>query len=391
MAHILIGFAEALPAPEVVFSLVKAGHEVSAFARNTDLPLKRLPVSQWHTLSPPEKNTREAVSQLQAIMASTGSPDFLLPMDDVALWLANTALGKDNRIAGAVGKQAEIALNKAWQVEHAQVAGMAVPETQILENLDGLENFERFPYILKPALAVSENGNNLSKGGVQYLLSAADVNTARAALMGDPGPFLLQPLINGVGEGVFGFVSSTGITSWSGHRRLRMMNPHGSGSSACTPIAVDDELKKQISKFMARINWQGAFMVELLRDSNGVPWFMELNGRMWGSMALARRQGFEYPAWNVAYRQDSGFVPPLIPVFSKPFTQRNLGREILHLLFVLRGPKSDFHKQSWPRFLRSLLKVLTPVHPRNYYNYDPAFRSYFFWDALWTVRRALKR
>ena len=38
-------------------------------------------------------------------------------------------------------------------------------------------------------------------------------------------------------------------------------------------------------------------MIELLRDRDGVAWFMELNGRTWGSLALARRLGLEYPAW----------------------------------------------------------------------------------------------
>ena len=41
------------------------------------------------------------------------------------------------------------------------------------------------------------------------------------------------------------------------------------------------------------------FMIELLRDRTGKVWFVELNGRPWGSMALSRRQGFEYPAWHV--------------------------------------------------------------------------------------------
>ena len=37
----------------------------------------------------------------------------------------------------------------------------------------------------------------------------------------------------------------------------------------------------------------------LLRDGEGTAWFMELNGRAWGSMALARRLGHEYPRWAV--------------------------------------------------------------------------------------------
>ncbi len=37
---------------------------------------------------------------------------------------------------------------------------------------------------------------------------------------------------------------------------------------------------------------------------------MELNGRTWGSMALARRRGLDYPAWAVQAALDPEFEPP---------------------------------------------------------------------------------
>ena len=142
---------------------------------------------------------------------------------------------------------------------------------------------------------------------------------------------------------------------------------------------------------MRRMNWRGAFMVELLRDENGTPWFMELNGRMWGSMALARRQGLEYPAWNVALAVDNGFQPNPAPVSDTTLVQRHLGRDILHLLFTARGPKSAFHRDGWPSIWHSLPKVLAPAKGRSFYNYDPDYPRYFLRDALWTVKKALKR
>lgn len=201
-------------------------------------------------------------------------------------------------------------------------------------------------------------------------------------------------LIHGVGEGVFGFVTDKGVLAWSGHQRVRMMNPHGSGSSACQALMPEAELCAQVTTFLEAIGWQGAFMVELLRDAAGTPWFMELNGRQWGSMALARRQGLEYPAWNVAACETADFVPtvPALPSnTARPLVLRNLGREILHLLFVLRGPKSTFHKEKWPKFWHSLCGVLKPSHPRLFYNYDASNRGYVLRDALWSVKKALKR
>ena len=82
-------------------------------------------------------------------------------------------------------------------------------------------------------------------------------------------------------------------------------------------------------------------MIELLRDQAGNLWFVELNGRPWGSMALSRRQGLEYPAWQarLALEQEFfGWDDYLLRATG--LVCRNVGRELMHLLFVLKGAKS---------------------------------------------------
>ena len=89
-----------------------------------------------------------------------------------------------------------------------------------------------------------------------------------------------------------------------------MMNPHGSGASACRLNPVEPGLSEAAERMMTGIGWRGPFMIELLRDDAGTAQFMELNGRLWGSTALVRRAGFDYPAWAVAQALDPGFAPP---------------------------------------------------------------------------------
>jgi hypothetical protein len=63
---------------------------------------------------------------------------------------------------------------------------------------------------------------------------------------------------------------------------------------------------------------------------------MELNGRTWGSLALAERRGLHYPAWAVELAHDASFRPTTaLP--GAPVTVRHLGRELAHLAFVARG------------------------------------------------------
>ncbi len=391
MAHVLIGFAEALPAPEVVFSLLNAGHQVSAFARSATLPLAHLPLQRLVTLPPPEQDAEACVAALVDLMAAPDAPDVLLPLDDTGVWLIDVACGKSGRSAGATGAQARAALDKSIQVAAAARAGLPVPETVIVQQPADLDCGIPLPTIAKPALAVQVRAGRIGKAGPVYLSRPEDIDAFRQQMLIEPGPYLIQPLIQGIGEGIFGLATDTGVVAWSGHRRLRMMNPHGSGSSACIAIPPDETLKAGISAFLAEIGWRGPFMVELLRDENGTPWFMELNGRMWGSLALARRLGLDYPAWALALHENPDFRP-VVPVLPPdPIVQRNLGREILHLLFVLRGPKSSFHRAGWPSFWTSLTGVLRPAHPSAFYNYDPKHPGFFLRDAWWTVKKALVR
>lgn len=391
MAHVLIGFGEALPAPEVVFSLRRAGHMVSAFARTSQLSLRHLALEQLIVLPAPEHDAIAAVEALREFMQAPGAPDIVLPLDDIGLWLCDSTLGADLRNVGARGPQACLALDKEQQIAAAARAGLAVPATVLLRTPADVDNITTFPAIAKPALALNIVNGRVSKGYTTYLMDSKTLTSLRDRLRRDHEVLLVQPLISGVGEGVFGHATPEGVVAWSGHRRLRMMNPHGSGSSACVSMQPDASLLTQIQEFLKNIRWNGPFMIELLRDAQGTAWFMELNGRMWGSLALARRQGLEYPAWAVAQRLDPAFRPVVPSAPLKPVLVRNLGRDLLHLAFVLRGPKSAFHRTDWPRFWSSAAGVFTPAHPRSFYNYDSTHPSFFLREALWTIRSALRR
>jgi hypothetical protein len=391
-SRVLIGFGEAVQAPEVVFSLLAAGHEVRVFARTgAGKRLRGLPIGQPMEIVAPEKDAEAAIEGIRKAVA-TFRPEVLFALDDPALWLVTSA-AQQGLIEGvlpahATGAQAAVALDKEAQIAAAQAAGLSVPRTLVVREPDDLRQVEDFPAIMKPAMAVAFRDGRIVKGGARYLLSAEDAEPSVATSHIDC-PMLVQPLIAGVGEGVFGFATDEGVVAWSGHRRLRMMNPHGSGASACEVNPPDEAIRARISEMMTAIGWRGPFMIELLRDAAGRQWFMELNGRMWGSMALARRNGFEYPAWAVAHALAADFRPARIECRGEPEV-RHLGREVLHLMHVARGPKSDFHRSDWPGVWPALRTVLKPGRRSSFYNYDPNYPGFFIRDAWSTVRAALR-
>ena len=129
-------------------------------------------------------------------------------------------------------------------------------------------------------------------------------------------------------------------------------------------------------------------MVELLRDHSGKLWFIEFNGRAWGSMALARRCGLEYPAWAVQTALQPTAAIDIPARRDSSIVCRHLGRELVHLLFVLRGSKSKA-LTDWPSFWKTFFRVLRVRRNDRWYNWRSDDRRVFVSDTLSTLRSQL--
>ena len=388
---VVIGFAEALSAPEVVWSLVDSGCEIIAFSRiGRHSALQHSRHVTVHEVTAPEQDCYKTLAELTALLDSChkGSTyrHVLLPLDDAAVWLCNQVKPTSNwTLAGPSGKCAELALNKRLQVETAKAAGFNVPATSIVSTVEELvSKVSDYPVILRPADAVSVDGIKFRKGRNSICSDEGELNLASSAWAGN-GSLVVQPFLDGNGEGVFGLATNAGVTLWSAHRRLRMMNPHGSGSSACISQTVPDSVKLPVEAFIQSSGWRGMFMVELLRTPDGRLWFVEFNGRAWGSIALSRRQSLEYPAWTVKQAVDPKSVSNLPSLTFKEVICRNLGREIMHVLFVLRGPKSKAIKR-WPSFWKAFFGLFYYPPKTSLYNWRKDDWQVLLKDCWYTIR-----
>lgn len=376
-----MGFAEAMAAVETAWSLQQAGYRVYAFRRaGRKAALRHVRGVNLYDVPAPEQDARATVRAVASLLADL-RPAALLPLDDHSLWVCHQ-LEKEAgvKIAGATEAAVEYALDKGLQVAQAEQAGIPVPPTQVLSDPREAGAIDA-PVIVKAARAVCEADGGLVKPSAMVCAGEADLEQASARAW--HGPVLVQPLIRGVGEGLFGHAGVEGITGWSAHRRVRMFNPHGSSSSACESIAVDRQLIEPARRFLEAIGWRGMFMLEFLRDADGMPWFMELNGRAWGSMALARRRGFEYPAWTVRSALEPDYEPG-VPERPPAVLCRHLGLELVYLMFVVRGPQSDTAVE-WPTMGRAVRDVFSRHPGGHWYNWNPAQPQVIVSDILATA------
>jgi predicted ATP-grasp superfamily ATP-dependent carboligase len=380
---VLIGFAEAMAAIEAAWSLQAAGFRVVAFARRGATPaLRRVPDVELHEIAAPETDAHAAAANLRRLLEQTGASAYL-PLDDSAVWLAGALGDTGVPVAGPTGDLVRYALDKTLQLEAARAAGLPVPESEIVQSPDAVAPAS-YPVVVKPALALYEVDGRLVRPTGAAVADEAELERVREK--GWHPPLVVQPLIHGIGEGIFGHVTSDGgVAAWSAHRRVRMLNPEGSASSACESIPVDASLAGPTEKFLRDIGWRGLFMLEFLRGEEGRPWLMELNGRPWGSMALARRRGFEYPAWAVEGALDDSFVPQA-PEHPPDVLCRNVALELVHLAFVVRGPQSESLTR-WPKLWPTILGLLRITRRDRLYNWKSSQPRVFLADTLQTLRQ----
>jgi predicted ATP-grasp superfamily ATP-dependent carboligase len=387
---VVIGFADALAAPEASSSILAAGFEVIAFARRGSHPsLRRDPRVRIVEITAPHDDAAAARRDLIATVHACDAAA-LMPLDDASLWLCDqVAADVPAPIVGPTGARASLALDKRLQVEAARRAGLGVLATTIVTTGEEIREQDGFPLVLRPAFATALHDGRLTRGSARVCADADELDAA-ARDLADDTPLLVQPWVAGTGEGLFGLAVAGEVSHWSAHRRLRMINPQGSGSSACVSIAAEPELVEAAARMMRDVGWEGLFMLEFLRDHDGTAWFVELNGRAWGSLALARRLGFEYPAWAVGAALGVAVPTAVIAPPGRPVVCRHLGREIVHLINVMRGPRSAALVE-WPSRWGTIRAVARVRRGERWYNWSARHPAVFVDDTVRTVLEPLRR
>ena len=212
-ATVVVGFAEAIPAPEVVWSLVDEGFEVIAFARKgRSSALRHSRHVVCHEICAPETDVQAALSDLKSLLSSIkkggASPQqVLLPLDDKALFLCSQLQIDDGwLLAGAEGAHAELALSKYVQIQLAKAAGFNIPATALARTSNEVRDFaaaSSYPVILKSANCILIEDGKVKSCPHWICANAEELESALASWAGRV-PLLVQPFIEGTGEGIFG-------------------------------------------------------------------------------------------------------------------------------------------------------------------------------------------
>jgi predicted ATP-grasp superfamily ATP-dependent carboligase len=133
-------------------------------------------------------------------------------------------------------------------------------------------------------------------------------------------------------------------------------------------VRCDPRLREWSEQLLGALRWHGVAMVEFKWDEvRGTASLMEINGRFWGSLALALSAGMDFPYW--LYRlanQEPIEAPAEYPV---GLVARDPNAELKHLVRVLApGRLGAAHRG--PSRWATLRQLSTILHPtRDSYNW----------------------
>jgi protein-tyrosine-phosphatase/predicted ATP-grasp superfamily ATP-dependent carboligase len=272
----------------------------------------------------------------------------------------------------------DVALDKekTWRLAHQ--LGVSTPAGILLSTLAEIGHAQTFPLVLKPthskvivdgvlrtlAVAVVKNESERQEQLRQWLPVT---------------PVQQQEYVSGRGIGVE-FLFNRGKKIWHfAHERAHEYPLTGGASSYRRSIDPPQAMLHDAEKLMTALNWHGVAMVEFKMNANGQYWLMEINPRLWGSLALSIDSGVDFPMGLLQIAR--GDEPAPQPKYKVPYYTRDLRTDVDWLKCNLRAERQDPLLHTRSRFF-SFLELLRPLSGRESWDH-------FDWHDLAITRRML--
>ena len=226
--------------------------------------------------------------------------DFIFPCSDLTLYpICNSYFyNKYSKKLIAPSKESYlITFDKRKMNEIAMKSDVLIPEDYEIETI-------RFPCVIKPRQSRFYINDTMVHGFRKFVNNEQEANIFLDSIKNIDTIPLIQEVIEGEGNGVFVAAKNGEIFASFAHERIREVPPGGAASTLRKASEIDEELLSSAKKLISELSWNGIAMVEFKGK-----YFMEINGRPWGSMDLAVSSG-------VADSKGSSAKP--VAVMSKP-------------------------------------------------------------------------
>jgi protein-tyrosine-phosphatase/predicted ATP-grasp superfamily ATP-dependent carboligase len=230
------------------------------------------------------------------------------------------------------------ALNKQKTCELASSLGIAVPRTTLIESELRLPTVERYPIVLKPTQSTLVTPQSVTTMPPEIVKNESE----RVAVLEKWLPYVAvqqQEYIEGRGLGIE-FLFNQGQRAWHfAHERVHEYPLTGGASTYRRSVHADPTLLEQAQRLLAALRWHGVAMVEFKVGRDGSFYLMEINPRLWGSLALSIDAGVNFPLgmWLIASNETLSPQPD----YRVPYYTRDLINDLQWQTENLRANHGD--------------------------------------------------
>ncbi len=254
----------------------------------------------------PESNPERFLLDLELILRENKF-DFVFAVSDLLPILLSKEMERFRGLAHFALTPKDIfdlanSKNKCFEI--AEKISLPAPKTAIVESMESVQSAAdllQFPLVLKPVSKTHLNNEKKSTSlKVHYVHSKPELLNEFKQFVGSGRKFLLQEYVPGNGgEGVGALCEKGEAKVLFSYKRLHEF-PLTGGASTLRISTNDLDLKEKAAKLLKAMNWDGVAMVEFKRDiRNSEAKLIEVNGRYWGSLALAFESGVDFPRYHL--------------------------------------------------------------------------------------------
>jgi protein-tyrosine-phosphatase/predicted ATP-grasp superfamily ATP-dependent carboligase len=274
----------------------------------------------------------------------------------------------------------DIALDKekTWQL--ARELGVSVPASILFSSTAEIGPAEQFPVVLKPTHSKVMLAGELRTLAVAVVKNEAERQEHLRCWL-PVTPVQQQQYVSGRGVGVE-LLFNHGKKVWHfAHERVHEYPLSGGASSYRRSIVPPANMLDDAERLLTALKWHGVAMVEFKMDAKGQYWLMEINPRLWGSLALSIDAGVDFPAGllQIACGQQLAAQPQ----YKVHYYTRDLRTDVDWLKSNLRADPQDVLLHTKSRSF-SFLELLRPLTGRESWDH-------FDWRDLGITRQALGR
>jgi predicted ATP-grasp superfamily ATP-dependent carboligase/protein-tyrosine-phosphatase len=288
----------------VARSLKRCGVSVALVHSGSAAAISRV-FNQTFRVPPPEHDFAAYAAAVLSALQGQGSPLLILSSDSALRLVADhgAALAACGTLATPPASAVRAVLDKHETMRIARECGVPVPATYDVSDLAALNRIRptlSFPLIVKPR----SKAGRPARFKVKYLDTFDELEREfeNDVYFGDD--YLIQDRVNGDGVGIGVFLEGGNPIAFSQHRRIKELPPTGGVAVTAVSEPVDPVLADYSVRLLRAMGWSGVAMVEFKRSATGRIALMEVNGRFWGTIALAVDAGIDFPRylWQSATR-----------------------------------------------------------------------------------------